>query len=226
MSKQAFFITGTDTSVGKTVVTAALIKYWQKNGARVAGMKPIASGFDCIEGVYLNEDIESIKASSNVVLPGELLNRYSYVPAVAPHIIAQQHQDKIELDKIVGDAKRALSLVDTLIVEGVGGWLVPLNGYEQDYQDIQSLALQLNFPVILVVGMRLGCINHGLLAARSIIASGVPFAGWVANFCDRSFAFQEENMAMLDAQMPVPRLFEMPFVENSSEAPEIVSLSN
>lgn len=226
MSKKAFFITGTDTSAGKTVVTAALINYWQREGARVAGLKPIASGFDCKGGVYLNEDIESIKAASNVQLPDDLINRYAYTPAVAPHIVAQQHQDRIELDKIVGDAQCALGLVDTLIVEGVGGWLVPLNGYEQAYQDIQSLAQQLDFPVILVVGMRLGCINHALLTAQSIAASGVPFAGWVANFCDPNFAYSEENTAILDECMPVPRLFDMPFVQSFNEVPEIVNIGN
>lgn len=226
MSKNAFFITGTDTSAGKTVVTAALIKYWQRGGAKVAGLKPIASGFDCIDGIYLNEDIESIKASSNVQLPDELINRYAYTPAVAPHIVAQQNQDRIELGAIVGDAQRALSLVDTLIVEGVGGWLVPLNGHEQEHQDIQSLAQLLNFPVILVVAMRLGCINHALLTAQSIVASEVPFAGWIANFCDPNFSFPEENTKILDARMPAPRLFDMPFVERSHGTPEIVSINN
>lgn len=221
MSKKTYFITGTDTSAGKTVVTSALIRYWQKDGGRVAGLKPIASGFELIDGEYKNEDIESIKAANNVELKDGLINRYAYRQAVAPHIVAQQHKERIEIDEIVNDAQQALKEVDTLIVEGVGGWLVPLNGYGQPYQDIQTLAQKLNSPVILVVSMRLGCINHALLSAQSIMASGVPFHGWVANFCDPLLECVDENITMLDSQMPVPRLFDMPFVESLSNFKEI-----
>lgn len=224
MKKQAFFITGTDTGAGKTVVTAALIRYWQQQGAKVAGLKPIASGFDVCDGVYKNDDIEAIKAANNVVLNTRLINRYAYTPAVAPHIEAQKHKEQIELDKIVGDAAEAMLQVDTLIVEGVGGWLVPLNGYRQAYQDIAMLAQKLNFPVVLVVAMRLGCINHALLSAQSIVASGVPFAGWVANFCDPEFECQKQNLALLDQRMPVTRLFNMPYVNNAAGETEIVRI--
>lgn len=224
MDKKAFFITGTDTSAGKTVVTAALMRYWQKDGARVAGLKPIASGFELREGEYKNDDIELIKAAANIVLDDSLINRYAYKQAVAPHIVAQRGKDKIELNRIAEDAKKALTQVDVLVVEGVGGWLVPLNGYEQGYQDIQSLAQQLNFPVIMVVAMRLGCINHALLTAQSIVASGVPFAGWVANFCDPGFECVEQNLVMLDKCLPAPRLFDMPYIINAQKETDIVNI--
>lgn len=222
MSKQAYFITGTDTSAGKTVVTAALIKYLQKGGLRVAGLKPIASGFDWLDGQLKNDDVESIKAASNVVLGDELINRYSYRQGIAPHIAAQQHGEQIHLDKIVDDAQHAFKSLDALVVEGVGGWLVPLHGAGQSYQNIQDLALQLQFPVILVVGMRLGCINHALLTAQAISMSGVLFSGWVANFCDPNFECQKENLAILDERMPVPRLFDMPYLGSSQDSVEII----
>ena len=226
INKKTFFITGTDTSAGKTVVTAALIRYWQKGGARVAGLKPIASGFELRDGRYKNDDIEAIKAANNVPISDDLINRYAYRQAVAPHIVAQQDQDKIEFDKIAEDAQQALLQVDTLLVEGVGGWLVPLNGYKQGYQDIQALAQELNFPVILVVAMRLGCINHALLTARAIAESGVPFVGWVANFCDPEFDCKEQNIAMLDDKMPVPRLFDMPYHQELSNGVEIIKVNH
>ena len=224
MNKRAFFITGTDTSAGKTVVAAALIRFWQQDGARVAGLKPIASGFELRGGSYKNDDVEMIKAASNVVLSDDVINRYAYRPAVAPHIVAQRNKDKIELRKIVQDAEEALTKVDTLVVEGVGGWLVPLNGYDQDYQDIKLLAESLNYPVIMVVAMRLGCINHALLTAQSIMASGVPFAGWVANFSDPDFECREQNLAILDERLPVPRLFDMPYAGCPKKETEIINI--
>lgn len=225
MSKQAYFITGTDTSAGKTVVTTALITYFQKNGSKVAGLKPIASGFELIDGVLKNDDIEAIKVANNGLLDDALINRYAYQQAIAPHIAAQLHGEKIHMDKIVDDAQQALKGLDVLIVEGVGGWLVPLHGADQPYQNIQDLALQLRFPVILVVGLRLGCINHALLTAQAIVASGVTFAGWVANFCDPDFECQKENVAILDDRMPAPRLFTMPYTQDAQEKTEIIALT-
>jgi len=226
MKLTRFFITGTDTSAGKTVVTSALIRYWQSNGRKVAGLKPIASGFELVDGEYRNEDIESITQANNVDLPPKLINRYHYIEAAAPHILAQHHKEVIDLDAIVDDVKTAEKSVDTLLVEGVGGWLVPLNGHKQDYQDIQLLAQKLNFPVILVVGMRLGCISHALLTAQSIVSAGVPFLGWVANFCEPEFSYLAENVEILDQRMPVPRLFDMPFCKSLKSPQSIIPINS
>lgn len=223
MSIQSYFVTGTDTSAGKTVVCSALVRMFQSEAYAAAGLKPIASGFDKVGDELKNEDIEMLREANQTAIPETLINRYAYREAVAPHILAQAHGDKIEFDKIAQDVDQALLSVDKVIVEGVGGWLVPLNGHQQPYQDIQGLAKVLDLPVLLVVGIRLGCINHALLSAQSIITSGVNFAGWVANFVEPCLPYEQENLDVLTARMPVPRLFDMPYIENPENVPTIIA---
>jgi len=218
-SKPAFFITGTDTDCGKTYVSAALIRHLQQKYASVAGLKPIASGFEPVDGRMQNADVEALTLASNAALAPELINRYSYHPAIAPHIAAGQLGDIICTDLIELDVARALEQVDALVVEGVGGWLVPLS--ESGSVNIEILAQRLELPVVLVVGMRLGCLSHALLTARAIIQSGVPFAGWVANHVDPEFDFLRDNIATLENQMPVPKLFEVPYRCNSDKYAEV-----
>lgn len=218
-SKPAFFITGTDTDCGKTYVSAALIRHLQGKYPRVAGLKPIASGFESVDGRMQNADVEALNLASSAALAPELINRYSYHPAIAPHIAASQVGDLIRTELIGLDVASALEQVDALVVEGVGGWLVPLS--ESGSESIEILAQSLGLPVVLVVGMRLGCLNHALLTARAIIQSGVPFAGWVANHIDPGFAFLRDNIATLEKQMPVPKLFEVPYHLNSGKYAEV-----
>lgn len=221
--KKAFFITGTDTDCGKTFVSAALIKFFVQKGQRVSGLKPIASGFTQHNESWLNHDIEMLKQSSNVALPSSLVNRYSFQAPIAPHIAASLAAKPIDSKLILQDVGDALDYVDTLIVEGVGGWLVPLD-LDNSYS-IETLAVDLELPVILVVGLRLGCLNHALLTARSVVNSGAPFIGWVANHLDRDFAQRAENLATLEKLMPVPKLFELSYCEDESQINNISGIS-
>lgn len=222
--KPVFFVTGTDTDCGKTYVSAALIRHLQHGHRRVAGLKPIASGFELVDGRLQNTDVEALTLASNVALAPELINRYSYQPAIAPHIAARQVGDTICAELIELDVATAVEQVDALVVEGVGGWLVPLS--ECGSLSIEVLAQRLKLPVILVIGMKLGCLSHALLTARAIMQAGVPFAGWVANHIDPEFNFLSENIATLENQMPVPKLFELPYHHNSDKYAEVEACSD
>ena len=207
-------MTGTDTEVGKTVFSAALIRFLVNQGHSVAGLKPIASGFEQVGDRLQNEDVQRISAAANVCLPPERINRYGFKPAIAPHIAAINAGVTMDLNAIASDLQYALSRSDSVIVEGVGGWLVPLD----ERNTIESLARLLALPVILVVGMRLGCLNHALLTAQAIQRSGLPFAGWVSNHIQPEFSHVSENLATLESSMPVPRLFDLPYFDNIDES--------
>ena len=233
--QQAFFITGTDTDCGKTQVSAALIRYLKQKHQRVAGMKPIASGFELRDGEWRNSDVDSLQAAGNVVLPQEQMNRYAYKPAIAPHIAAASVNQRIDLDLIAFDVRQALGQVDALVVEAVGGWLVPLSLGDSNFgavaevqtsESIETLAQKLALPIILVVGMKLGCLNHALLTARAIVQSGLPFLGWVANHLDPSFEHVDDNLETLDALMPAPRLFELAYMADNRAVSKIGGFSN
>jgi len=225
MKKYGFFVTGTDTSAGKTVVTAAFIDHLQQSGRRVVGLKPIASGFTRHNGMLQNEDVQALQAVNNTKIGPSLINRYAFEPAIAPHIAAEREGVSIDFDLISADVDKAFGHADTVIVEGVGGWLVPLCNEYGSAKGIHTLAERLQLPVILVVGMRLGCLNHALLSANAIAAAHVTFAGWVANFCDPDFAYARENVATLEQLMPVPKLFEVPYRESSDSKVNITKIN-
>lgn len=211
-NEKGVFITGTDTDAGKTVVSAALVRALVNKGLLVAGLKPIASGFELIDGSWCNEDVEALTQASNVALAAQRVNRYAFKPAIAPHIAAAQEGVSLELDLIKQDLDYAAGKADFVLVEGAGGWHVPLSSPgQQPVQDMQSLAKCMNLPVIMVVGMRLGCINHAVLTANAILQSGLPLLGWVANQVDPSFEYLKENISTLDSLLAVPRLFDVPF---------------
>jgi dethiobiotin synthetase len=173
----SIFVTGTDTNVGKTRISVALIKLLQQEGKRVAAMKPIASGCDLtIEGLR-NDDALQLRQQADVDLPYEQINPYAFAPAIAPHIAAEQVGTSIDLTVIKQNFDLILGQSDAVVVEGAGGWLVPLNST----QTIADLAIQLNLPVIVVVDIKLGCINHALLTIKAIELSGLKLQGWVAN---------------------------------------------
>ncbi len=199
----AYFLTGTDTEIGKTFITCALLHRARRNGLRAAGLKPVAAGTDASG---LNEDVENIRAASNIDLPRHLINPYCFAPAIAPHIAAAEAGVTIDLAPIRAACETARQQADLVIVEGVGGFCVPLG----ENQGSDDLAVTLGLPVILVVGMRLGCISHALLTAEAIAARGLPLAGWVANRIDPAMSRFEENLATLQSRLAAPLLGVVP----------------
>jgi dethiobiotin synthetase len=214
-----WFITGTDTEIGKTRVAGALIRHLVASGFRVAGMKPIASGCENTAAGLRNGDALSLMAAANVVLPYEAVNPFAYEPAIAPHIAARAAGRPIALER-VSELARAVE-ADYLVVEGVGGWMVPLG----DELMLADLARATADEVVIVVGMRLGCINHALLTAAQVTRDGMPLKGWIANHVDPGMQAQSENLETLHALMPCPLLGVMRWCNAAGEPPEIESRS-
>ena len=202
MSSNGYFITGTDTGVGKTVLACALLHAFASSGKRVVGMKPVAAGATRGTDGLINDDVTMLRSAGNVEAALDLINPYCFELPIAPHLAAEQAGVAIELAKIVDAFERLAASADLVIVEGVGGFCVPLNHRE----DSADLALRLGLPVILVVGERLGCINHALLTAQAIRAKGLVLAGWIANRIDPAMPAAECNVAALSARLPAPLL--------------------
>jgi len=203
MIKQSYFVIGTDTNVGKTYIASALIRHFVKAGFQTIGMKPIASGCELnTQGECLNEDVLTLSAASNVQASLDLVNPYHFSPAIAPHIAAEQVGGVIDTDVISHAYDELLKLTDVVVVEGAGGFMVPLNATET----LADLVLKLDIPVVLVVGMRLGCINHALLTVEAIKARGLTLAGWVANQVDADMPMFDENLASLQQRIDAPCL--------------------
>jgi dethiobiotin synthetase len=199
-NKQAFFVTGTDTDVGKTYIAAALLRHFAQQGKVVVGMKPLAAGCQKENGELRNADVGSLVAASNVDADLALINPYAFEPAIAPHIAAEQAGITVSLAKIQQAFYTLQTQSDVVVVEGAGGFRVPINREET----MADLAVQLNLPVIMVVGMRLGCINHALMTAGSIRASRLNLVGWVANRIDPNMPALAENIATLKAMIKAP----------------------
>ena len=208
---QAYFLTGTDTEIGKTFITCALLHRATQSGLRAAGIKPVAAGTDT-EGK--NEDVEAIRAASSVVLPDKTINPWCFKAAIAPHIAAAEEGVVIDFAPILAACDEARRQSDLLIVEGVGGFRVPLS-VDRDSAD---LAVALGLPVILVVGLRLGCINHALLTAEAITARGLRLAGWVANCVDPAMPRRAENIAALEIRLDAPLLGTVPHLPDGNPA--------
>ncbi len=196
---KAFFVTGTDTEVGKTHVSCQLLKQYAEQGLKVIGMKPIAAGCELVDGELLNEDVQKLIAASNVTAPLNLINPYCFKEPIAPHLAAEKVGVTIEIDTIIKAFKQLQTMADVVIVEGAGGFLVPLNANA----NMADLAIALGLPTILVVGLRLGCINHSLLTAEAIKARGLILHGWVANHIDSEMEVQKENVQTLTQQLGV-----------------------
>ena len=171
------FITGTDTGIGKTIASCAIMHELAKQGFSVAGMKPIASGATSHQGQLKNDDALALMRHSTAAQEYKYVNPYCFEPAIAPHIAAELAGIEINMNSIQQSYAKLCEKVDWVVVEGVGGWLVPIN-MEQEVSDIAD---QLNLPVILVVGLRLGCINHALLTLESIRSKNIKIIGWIAN---------------------------------------------
>jgi dethiobiotin synthetase len=197
---QAYFLTGTDTEIGKTLMACSLLHAAAAQGMRTLGMKPVAAGG--------SEDVDAMVAASGVAAPREYVNPYLLREPVAPHIAARHDGVAIDLGRIVRCFGELYPLADFLIVEGVGGFCVPFD----ESHDSADLAVRLGLPVVLVVGLRLGCINHTLLTAEAVRARGLHLAGWIANQVDSKMAFVDENIATLHARLGAPLLGTVPFL--------------
>ncbi len=214
MSGQGLFITGTDTGCGKTEISLALMQLYQARGESVLGMKPIASGAEAAAEGLRNADALRLQAQGSRLLPYEQVNPYAFAPPIAPHLAAQQLGEVIDLQRIQVGYEQLAAQADRVVVEGVGGWRVPLNGRDA----VSDLALRLGLPVVLVVGMRLGCINHALLSVEGIMASGAELVGWVANQVERDMLCLGENVETLKGLIAASCLGVVPFMESPSVA--------
>jgi dethiobiotin synthetase len=210
------FITGTDTGVGKTVVAAGLVRLMARRGRRAVGLKPVASGADLTPDGLRNADAFALAAAGSVALPYDLTNPYCFEPPVAPHIAAAESGTPLSLERLVRWYGSASSEADVAIVEGAGGWRVPLHpeGFLSDLPE------ELGLGVILVVGLRLGCLNHARLTLEAIEVSGrCPFRGWIGNRIDADFARVEDNVATLSRLLGGPALALLPMLADpTSEA--------
>lgn len=207
MKPQSYFVTGTDTGVGKTLVSCAILRGFAAKGLRVAGMKPVAAGCRRMGDRLVSEDVEMLLAAGNLPLSPEMINPYAFEPPVAPHIAAAKAGMRISLPTLLERFRDLHEQSDVVIVEGVGGFRVPLN----DNEDTADLAVAMELPVILVVGMRLGCINHALLTAEAILQRGLVLEGWVANCIDPRMDAFEENLLALKAYLPGDCLGVIPY---------------
>jgi dethiobiotin synthetase len=197
---QGYFITGTDTNIGKSTVTASLLYGATKRGLQVAGMKPVATG--CMESNdgLRNEDAELMMQYSNVDLAYELVNPYAFEPPVSPHLAAKRQNEEIQISTIMDAYHKICEQSDWIIVEGVGGWMVPIN----ETEFVEDIAKAMQLPLLFVIGTRLGCINHSLLAMERIQASGLTVAGWIANIMDRNINFLPEVIDTLRLRIDAP----------------------
>lgn len=212
----SYFVTGTDTDIGKTLVACALLHAFAAQGKRVVGMKPVAAGCD---GHDKNDDALRLAAASNVQITYGQVNPYCFPRPVAPHLAARFIGVRINLPRIFESYRELAALADEVIAEGAGGFCVPLN----ECEDGVDMARQLGLPVILVVGMRLGCLNHALLTARAIAAAGLPLAGWVANCVDGQMSMRDENIAALQQRLPAPLLGVVPHFGYAPDAREVAA---
>ncbi|MEO6422670.1 MAG: dethiobiotin synthase [Candidatus Nitrotoga sp.] len=200
----SYFITGTDTGVGKTLISCALMYAFAAQGQRVVGMKPVAAG--CNDDGH-NQDVKQLLAASNILVSYGQINPYSFQDSIAPHIAARNSGVCINFARILTSYHELKSQADVVIVEGAGGIRVPLN----NNQDIADLALELGLPVILVVGMRLGCLNHALLTASAFEACGLKCAGWVVNVLGADMLAVQDNIVALQQRLASPLLGVVPW---------------
>lgn len=204
---QGYFVTGTDTGVGKTLASCALLRAFARRGERALGMKPVAAGLERSGEEWVNADVSALRAASNVAAPLACINPYAFAPPIAPHLAAAQAGVAIDVQRIA-EAYRDLAVrAQHVVVEGAGGALVPLN--QRD--DMLDIARVLRLPVILVVGLRLGCLNHALAAALAIRLRGLRLAAWIANRIEPDFACADANIESLRERLPAPLIATIPF---------------
>ena len=209
----AYFIAGTDTDVGKTTIAAGLLQAAQLAGLSTLGAKPVASGCEVTPKGLRNSDALALMAQSTLRLPYERINPFAFEPAIAPHLAAREAGVELSVQGLLGPMREVLAQqADFTLIEGAGGGRVPLS----HVANLSDLAMALKLPVILVVGGRLGCINHALLSAEAIARDGLQLAGWVANIIDPRTSRLEENLASLAERLPAPCLGRVPKLKIAS----------
>ncbi len=220
-SCRILFVTGTDTGVGKTLVSKMLIEYFVSQGERVAPMKPVASGAEIQDGILKNDDAVILINAANTNLDYATINPYVFEDPIAPHIAAAKNNVQISLDHLNQAQKKISASTDRVIVEGAGGWQVPLT---QDLS-LADWVSQNQWPVILVVGLRLGCINHARLTYLDIIAKQNPIAGWVVNTIDADVMVPKEIVTDLTQYIDAPLLGVVPWLERETDAAQYLDFS-
>lgn len=201
------FVTGTDTGAGKTMASTALLHALRAQGLHAVGMKPVASGCDATAEGWRNEDALALQSASDPVPAYVDLNPYALPQPLAPEIAAREAGVEITLEPILAAFERLRAQADMIVVEGVGGWAAPLTATLDQRHLVEALGL----PVVLVVGMRLGCLNHARLTARAVLADGARLVGWIANEVDPHMERRDENFALLQSRMPVPCWGRLPY---------------
>jgi len=209
-----FFVAGTDTGIGKTVASAALLHALRARGLRARGMKPVASGCERIDGEWRNEDALALQSASDPHPVYADVNPYALPSATAPELAAREAGVEIALDPIVAAYRRLASSADVAVVEGVGGWAAPLSAELDQVDVVRALAL----PVVLVVGLKLGCINHARLTARAILADGARLAGWIGNDVDPDLPQADDYFALLAPRIQAPCLGRLPHASDPDAA--------
>ena len=218
---RSYFVTGTDTGVGKTLVTAALLRRLRDAGVAVAGMKPVAAGAaDGPEG-RANADALLLQAESSVRHPYATVNPWLFEPAIAPHIAAAEAGLSIDTGRIVAAHERLRAGAEVVLAEGAGGFLVPLDA-KRSCAELPGL---LGMEVLLVVGLRLGCLNHALLTAQAVAARGLAFSGWIGNSIDPDFSRRDANIETLAARLAAPCLGIVPWMAEPTVGKAAVALS-
>jgi dethiobiotin synthetase len=206
----SYFIAGTDTDIGKTTIAAGLLHAARLNGLSTLGAKPVASGCDVTPKGLRNSDALALMAQSSVKMTYDEINPIAFEPAIAPHLAAREADVAISVSGLLAAMRKVLDKgADFTLIEGAGGWRVPLSGQA----NLSDLAMALKLPVILVVGVRLGAINHALLTAEAIARDGLQLAGWVANIIEPKTSRLEENLASLAERLPAPCLGRVPYLK-------------
>lgn len=218
--KQAYFIAGTDTGIGKTLVGVSLLRLAAAAGLSTLGLKPVSAGCDDYAGTLMNEDARELMLSSSPQPDYATVNPLALREPMAPHIAAQREGIAVDSAALVSHCRGQLDQADFTVIEGAGGWQVPLTAIT----GMDDLAVEIGCPVILVVGLRLGCINHSLLTAAAIQSRGLPIAGWVANQIEPDMPVSDENVATLEARIDAPLLGRIPRLDDCAEAQRYLRL--